>query len=141
MSDIPTEQPAATATPAAFPVIAPPALPPSIDVAGLPDSSQTAKSLLRANPAYPPLRHVLHSLLCYVTTPEGPFDEWDASNGNPLEQLLESDTIDSVELMHQAIQALRKPLPEIEENTATQFTSLVNESLGESSHSVRVQVY
>ncbi|KDN48163.1 hypothetical protein RSAG8_03179, partial [Rhizoctonia solani AG-8 WAC10335] len=79
----------------------------------------------------PSLRHVFHSLLCYVTTPEGPFDEWDESSGNPIERLLESDVIDAIELMQEAIQALRKPLPDIEENTATQFISLVNESLGE----------
>lgn len=105
-------------------------LPPSIDVANLADASLTAKSLLEANTANPPLRHVLHSMLCYVITPEGPFDEWDESSGNPLERLLESDILDAVELMQEAIQALRKPLPEIEEDTATRFTSLVNESLG-----------
>jgi hypothetical protein len=131
LSDLPAEQPAASVPPTAFPVITPRSLPPSIDVASLSDSSQTAKSILRANPTNPPLRHVFHSLLCYVTTPEGPFDEWDENGGNPLERLLESDTIDAVEHMQEAIQALRKPLPEIEENSATQFTSLVNESLGE----------
>ncbi|KAH7343901.1 hypothetical protein B0J17DRAFT_644405 [Rhizoctonia solani] len=117
--------------PMTYPVITPRTLPPSIDIANLSDSSQTARSLLRANPANPSLRHVFHSLLCYVTTPEGPFDEWDESSGNPIERLLESDVIDAIELMQEAIQALRKPLPEIEESTATQFISLVNESLGE----------
>ncbi|QRV87547.1 type VI Secretion system protein VasG [Ceratobasidium sp. AG-Ba] len=129
----PVEPPAPIPAPA--PTILPPVtthtLPRSIDVSILPDSSQAAKSLLMANTANPPLRHILHSLLCYVTTPEGPFDEWDESNGNPLERLLESDTIDAVELMQEAVQALRKPLPEIDESTATQFTSVVNESLGE----------
>ncbi|KAG8745567.1 hypothetical protein FRC10_007745 [Ceratobasidium sp. 414] len=125
-----TEQPPAPAT-TVLPPIATHTLPRSIDVSSLSDSSQTAKTLLRANTANPPLRHVLHSLLCYIITPEGPFDEWDERNGNPLERLLESDTIDAVELMQEAIQALRKPLPEIEESVATQFTSVVNESLGE----------
>ncbi|KAG9123861.1 hypothetical protein FRC07_013723 [Ceratobasidium sp. 392] len=37
--------------------------------------------------------------------------------------------------MQEAIQALRKPLPEIEESIATQFTSVVNESLGENKSS------
>ncbi|CAE6424694.1 unnamed protein product [Rhizoctonia solani] len=130
LSDTPDEPPTDLAR-TAYPPIAPRALPPSIDVANLSDSSQTAKTLLRANPANPPLRHVFHSLLCYVTTPEGPFDEWDESSGSPLERLLQSDVIDAIELMQEAIQALRKPLPEIEEGTATQFISLVNESLGE----------
>ncbi|QRV72677.1 type VI Secretion system protein VasG [Ceratobasidium sp. AG-Ba] len=125
------EPPAPTLAPTVLPPVATHALPRSIDVSILPNSSQTAKSLLMANTANPPLRHILHSLLCYVTTPEGPFDEWDESNGNPLERLLESDTIDAVELMQEAVQALRKPLPEIDESTATQFTSVVNESLGE----------
>ncbi|CAE6533773.1 unnamed protein product [Rhizoctonia solani] len=117
--------------PITYPAFTPRTLPPPIDVASLPDSSQTAKSLLGANPTNPSLRHVFHSLLCYVTTPEGPFDEWDESSGNPIERLLESDVIDAIELMQEAIQALRKPLPDIEESTATQFISLVNESLGE----------
>ncbi|KAG8762805.1 hypothetical protein FRC11_007679 [Ceratobasidium sp. 423] len=130
LGDSPARQPA-DVVPAAYPAITPRTLPPSIDIANLSDSSQTAKSLLRANPANPPLRHVFHSLLCYVTTPEGPFDEWDENSGNPIERLLESDVIDAIELMQEAIQALRKPLPEIEESTATQFISLVNESLGE----------
>ncbi|CAE7233628.1 unnamed protein product [Rhizoctonia solani] len=116
--------------PTIHPAITLRSLPPSIDIANLSDSSQTARSLLRANPANPSLRHVFHSLLCYVTTPEGPFDEWDENSGNPIERLLESDVIDAIELMQEAIQALRKPLPDIEENTATQFISLVNESLG-----------
>ncbi|CAE6423924.1 unnamed protein product [Rhizoctonia solani] len=130
LGDDPLRQPA-DVVPTAHPAITPRTLPPSIDVANLPDSSQPAKSLLKANPANPPLRHVFHSLLCYVTTPEGPFDEWDESSGNPIERLLESDVIDAIELMQEAIQALRKPLPEIEENTASQFIALVNESLGE----------
>ncbi|KAJ1308542.1 hypothetical protein OPQ81_004243 [Rhizoctonia solani] len=130
LGDSSTGQPADVA-PAVYPEIKPRNLPPSIDVANLSDSSQTAKSLLKENPANPPLRHVFHSLLCYVTTPEGPFDEWDETSGNPIERLLESDVIDAIELMQEAIQALRKPLPEIEEGTATQFISLVNESLGE----------
>ncbi|KAG8702491.1 hypothetical protein FRC08_003452 [Ceratobasidium sp. 394] len=126
----PTEQPLPAPATTLLPPVATHALPRSIDVSSLADSSQTAKTLLRANPTNPPLRHILHSLLCYVITPEGPFDEWDERNGNPLERLLESDTIDAVELMQEAIQALRKPLPEIEESVATQFTSVVNESLG-----------
>ncbi|GAB1524929.1 hypothetical protein RhiTH_008085 [Rhizoctonia solani] len=125
------EEPAAEVSSTTYPAIEYRALPPPIDIANLSDSSQTAKTLLKANSANPPLRHVFHSLLCYVTTPEGPFDEWDESSGNPLERLLQSDVIDAIELMQEAIQALRKPLPEIEEDTATQFISLVNESLGE----------
>ncbi|KAG8707484.1 hypothetical protein FRC08_000471 [Ceratobasidium sp. 394] len=131
VSEGPTEQLLPVPTPAVLTPITAHTLPRSIDVASLADSLQTAKTLLRANPTNPPLRHILHSLLCYVITPEGPFDEWDERNGNPLERLLESDTIDAVELMQEAIQALRKPLPEIEESVATQFTSVVNESLGE----------
>ncbi|KAF8607689.1 hypothetical protein BDV93DRAFT_505080 [Ceratobasidium sp. AG-I] len=131
LSDSPTEQPTVVGPPIALPPTSTLSLPPSIDIANLADASQTAKSLLEANAANPPLRHVLHSMLCYVITPEGPFDEWDANSGNPVERLLESDILDAVELMQEAIQALRKPLPEIEEGTATQFASLVNESLGE----------
>lgn len=131
LSDQPTEHPTIAAPSAVVPVITPHSLPASIDVASLPDSLQTAKSLLAISSTNPSLGHIFHSLLCYVTTPEGPFDEWDEASGNPLERLLESDTIDAVELMQEAIQALRKLLPDVEENTATQFTSLVNESLGE----------
>ncbi|EUC67388.1 hypothetical protein RSOL_510450 [Rhizoctonia solani AG-3 Rhs1AP] len=130
LGDNPTVQPT-DVVPTVYPTLTPRSLPPSIDVANLYDSAQTSKSLLRANPANPSLRHVFHSLLCYVTTPEGPFDEWDEISGNPIERLLESDVIDAIELMQEAIQALRKPLPDIEENTATQFIALVNESLGE----------
>ncbi|CAE6454779.1 unnamed protein product [Rhizoctonia solani] len=130
LGDNPTVQPT-DVVPIVYPTLTPRSLPPSIDVANLYDSAQTSKSLLRANPANPSLRHVFHSLLCYVTTPEGPFDEWDEISGNPIERLLESDVIDAIELMQEAIQALRKPLPDIEENTATQFIALVNESLGE----------
>ncbi|CAE6436030.1 unnamed protein product [Rhizoctonia solani] len=130
LGDSPTGTPT-DVVPTTYPTLTPRSLPPSIDVATLYDSAQTAKSLLRANPANPSLRHVFHSLLCYVTTPEGPFDEWDESSGNPIERLLQSDVIDAIELMQEAIQALRKPLPDIEENTATQFIALVNESLGE----------
>ncbi|ELU45924.1 hypothetical protein AG1IA_00046 [Rhizoctonia solani AG-1 IA] len=111
------EEPAAEESSTTYPAIEYRALPPPIDIANLSDSSQTAKTLLKANSANPPLRHVFHSLLCYVTTPEGPFDEWDESSGNPLERLLQSDVIDAIELMQEAIQALRKPLPEIEEDT------------------------
>ncbi|KAG8682400.1 hypothetical protein FRC09_016801, partial [Ceratobasidium sp. 395] len=125
------EQPLPATTTTILPPVTTHTLPRSIDVSALPDSSQTARTLLKANAANPALRHVLHSLICYVITPEGPFDEWDESNGNPLERVLESDTIDALELMQEAIQALRKPLPEVEESVATQFTSVVNESLGE----------
>ncbi|KAG8776151.1 hypothetical protein FRC12_001065 [Ceratobasidium sp. 428] len=131
VSEGPSEQPLPAATTAVLPPVTTHTLPRSIDVSTLPDSSQTARTLLKANAANPALRHVLHSLICYVITPEGPFDEWDESNGNPLERVLESDTIDALELMQEAIQALRKPLPEVEESVATQFTSVVNESLGE----------
>ncbi|ELU35891.1 hypothetical protein AG1IA_10079 [Rhizoctonia solani AG-1 IA] len=84
------EEPAAEESSTTYPAIEYRALPPPIDIANLSDSSQTAKTLLKANSANPPLRHVFHSLLCYVTTPEGPFDEWDESSGNPLERLGDS---------------------------------------------------